>query len=227
MEYQRDYEFEDYLTDLIANREFADRSGIHQSDLNYCLNKQFLRKKLETKPTRDEVLLYSLGWATQRWLTGRPDEEPIIKDDIVVTLDALYEDIPWELKATYTGRDKEPIENVAYMRQLMAQCKARGTTTARLSRFEIMGDWQWVFPRGKSKDERDTNKANSTRPTLSAFLFTFTQDEIDRNWEWFISRRKLFEALLAGSPLLPRIESLPPAGKYECEKCPFNGEECK
>jgi len=60
------------------------------SDLNYCLNKQSLRKLYPVVDTDKEVLLFSLGYATQTWLAGKfGDASTKEIDGIVVTPDSL------------------------------------------------------------------------------------------------------------------------------------------
>lgn len=83
-------EFRAELLKKIEQREFRERTGVHCSDLIYCLNKQALRK-LYPKPTNDDtLLLFSLGYSTQRWLTGQDRDVPEKEvDGIIVTLDAL------------------------------------------------------------------------------------------------------------------------------------------
>jgi len=74
----------------IAAREFAERTGVHCSDLLYCLNKQAMRRLHPEEPTDSELLLYSLGWSTQAWISGKfVDSCPVEKDGIIVTCDAV------------------------------------------------------------------------------------------------------------------------------------------
>lgn len=84
-------EFRDEIIRQIQEREFSKREGIHCSDLIYCLNKQALRRTNPLPPDEHEILLFSLGWSTQRWLTNlSKDVAPIVVDEITVTPDALY-----------------------------------------------------------------------------------------------------------------------------------------
>ena len=230
-----DLGFKKQLLDKIAQREFYERTGTHGSDLIHCLNKQALRKLKPKEPTESEILIYSLGWASQRWLTGsfEPDEEYEV-DGIKVTPDAVYpnyEACPWELKATYQSSNKAIIENLHWLRQIMAQCKVTGTTVAYLSRLEIMGDWKWVFkPKGfKDWSEADQKafEKEHPHPTLSAVRLEFTQEEIDRNWDWMKERKVLFEAILETSILLPRVQALASGQDWECAFCPYHGVECR
>lgn len=213
--------FRQWMLDKIAQREFQERTGIHQSDLVFCLNKSALRRLKPLPTTDEEVLLYSIGWATQRWLTGQEEDEPEIeKDGIIVTLDATTSDgEPWELKATYQSANKDIQENIHWIRQLMAQCYVTGKLSATLSRFGIMGDWKWVF--GKKEE-----KAVAKRPQLHAYRFVFTQQELDDFWVWMRHRKKELERCLEERKLRPPVVALASGMSWECNYCPYNGREC-
>ncbi len=218
MEILEDLAFRKTLLDKIEKREFSDRSGTHSSDLIYCLNKSALRKLTPRPSTEEEILLFSIGWSTQRWLTGQDKETEFEVDGIKVTPDAQNErGCPWELKATYQSSNKDVSENIHWLRQIMSQCKVTGTTSAKLSRFEIMGDWKWVFGKGKEK-------AQSTRPTLHAYHIEFSPQEIENNWTWMKQRRDLYLAIMKSRVLLPKAMALPPGEDYECERCPYTRE---
>ena len=91
MQIIEDPQFRSLLLKRIAEREFSDRQGTHCSDLIYCLNKQALRRLLNPPSSEHEVLLFSLGWSTQRWITGQSEDVPeVIVDGIAVTPDALF-----------------------------------------------------------------------------------------------------------------------------------------
>ena len=227
MQITEDLNFRKFILDRLAQRAGERTEGTHGSDLIYCLNKQALRKLRQPEPTEEEVLIWGLGWSTQHELTGsyEPDTEFEL-DGIVVTPDIIMEGLecPWELKATYQSSNRPIEENLHWIRQIMAQCKVTGTTVARLSRLEIMGDWKWVF--GKKEE-----KAESKHPTLHAYKLEFTQDEIDRNWEWMLERKRLFEAILNGGfedrrVLLPKIIALASGQDWECSFCSWRGNEC-
>ncbi len=223
-----DPEFRQHLLEKIAQREFKERVGIHCSDLLYCINKQALRRKTNLPVPNHTLLLFSLGWASQRWLTGKDEDEPARElDGITVTLDAVdTKGRPWELKASYQSSSRDILENLSWIRQIMAQCKVSGKTEAFLSRFEIMGDWASVFPKGATPAEKKANKEAAKKPTLSAYKLVFTQDEIDRNWEWLKQRRDLFAEVLRTGVLLPKAQAIPPTQEWECSDCPFRGGEC-
>lgn len=247
MKISEDPQFRAQILRQIAEREFYERKGTHGSDLIYCLNKQALRKLKPMPNTDEQILTFSIGWSTQRWLTGtfEPDKEYEV-DGIVVTPDMILmggnktyynneipvsigwenphpDGFPWELKATYQSANKSIEDNIHWMRQLMAECYVTGTTTAILSRFEIMGDWKNIF--GNKKDSEPWR-----RPTLGAWRVEFTQEELDRFWEWMLDRKMRYENLLAGYPetglLLPKIVALASGQEWECGWCPYK-EECE
>ena len=253
MNITEDKEFRAALLRKIETREFHERRGIHQSDLTYCLNKQALRRIHPVVNTDADLLLYSIGWSTQRWLTGADEDEPEIEvDGIIVTLDALApsgrrvfkkfgdtnievevdEMIPWELKASFQSSARPVEENVPWLKQIAAQCYVKGVTSARLSRMEIMGNWKSVFGKkildlegnviGNEKDLESSRK-----PTLTAWRFDFTTEELQRNWAWLIDRKEKFETLLQTGTLLPKIVAIPSGQDYEAERCSYRGNLCK
>lgn len=236
MEIVEDKQFRVELLKKIRAREFSERTGIHMSDLNFCLNKQVLRKLQPKEDTDQETLIYSIGWATQRWLTGQDEDEPSkIVDGITVTCDALvpvegvildpghFNSAPWELKATYQSSNRPIIENTHWLRQIMCQCKVMGVTEAYLSRFELMGNWKMRAPKDATEEEKKNYVFE--RPTLHAYRLTFTQDEIDKNWAWFLERKKAYEEMMETGELLPKVTALPPGQAWECDYCNYK-EEC-
>ena len=89
MKIAEDQEFKKKLLTKIEEREFSERTGVHCSDLIYCLNKQALRKSKPLPTQEHELLLFSLGLSTQDWLTGKQgDMDGIEVDGITVTPDA-------------------------------------------------------------------------------------------------------------------------------------------
>jgi len=236
VEITRDYEFERKLIQKIAAREFHVRTGVHCSDLLYCLNKQGLRRAYPRDNTDNEVLLFSLGWSTQRWLTHSWEDEPsMLVDGILVTMDALSTavdpegpEVPWELKATFTSKDKPLEENVAYIRQTKAQAYCKGVLEVKRTRFEVMGNWKSVFGKKEEKDLPENQK-----PTLSAWNCKFTKPELVENWKWMKWRRDLFKTIVDTEKvkpkikaLLPKIKAVPSGQAWECNRCPFLDKEC-
>lgn len=217
MKITKDDEFKKWIINEIVQREFNVRAGVHCSDLIYCLNKQALRRVMPLPSTEHEVLTFSLGWASQRWLTGKlKDEDTIEVDGIQVTPDCLWDCRPWELKATFTSSERDISENDSWLKQIMAQCYVTKTLEARLTRLELMGNWKSIF--GKREEK---GKPENQKPTLSAFKLEFSQDELDSNWLWLRARKSLFDALLKDTaPLLHKGLALPEKHEWECDYCP-------
>jgi len=236
MKITADPQFRLELLQRIAEREFAERTGVHCSDLIYCLNKQALRR-FKPLPIDDAtLLLFSLGWSTQRCLTGQREDEPEMEvDGIIVTLDALYPEtnpppVPWELKATFQSNTRPIEENIHWIRQIMAQCYVTGSCVAYLTRLEIMGDWKSIFkPKGFkdwSDEEQEKFQTEHRKPTLSAYRLEFTQEELDRNWAWLRERRDLFLQVLDTQKLLPKAVAIPSGQEWECGWCAYKEAGC-
>lgn len=134
--------------------------------------------------------------------------------------------IPYELKATYQSANRAIEDNAHWIRQVEAQCYVTGTTEAYLTRFELMGDWGAVYPKGKTSEEKDAYRAKHPRPTLHAYKLTFSQEEIDKNWRWFLGRKEEFLQVIETGKLLPKAAALAPAGSYECQHCSYT-KECE
>jgi len=229
--------FKEKLLQKIADREFQERTGVHQSDLIYCLNKQVLRKLKPAPNTERELLLFSLGWATQRWLTGQDKDEPEKEvDGIIVTCDAMSGIdegvVPWELKCTFQSSGKPIEENTHWIRQLMAQCYVTGTTTAYLSRLEVMGGWTWVWnmrakPEKIAKLVAEKGENWDAHPTLSVIKVEFAQDELDRFWAWLKERRDLYLEILSSEKLVAPAYALASGMTFECDYCSYREKECQ
>ncbi len=218
-----------WILDKIRTREFGLREGIHQSDLNYCLNKAMFRRLKPTQDADHNLLVFSLGYATQRWLTGQDKDEPEREvDGIKVTLDSMVDGLPWELKATFQSTSRPVEENVPWLRQIMAQCYVTGTTQAKLTRFCLLGNWKWVYRPSKPEKIAELVKEFgenwAEHPILTAYDLTFTQEEIQRTWAWFLERKKLFQSILNTGKPLPKILALPSGQEYECSECEFKGD---
>lgn len=219
---EQDDRFKADLIRRIAEREFSERTGIHTTDLIYCLNKQALRRTHPIEDDEHTILLYSLGWSTQRWLTGQDQDEPeITVDGITVTMDALWGDKPYELKATYQSSNKPIEDNINWIRQLMSQAYVGKSLEVYLTRLEIMGDWGSVFGKKEEKSLPEHRK-----PSLSAYHIRFELQELERHWEWMLERRDLFQKLLDGMPLLPMGIAVPKGNEFECGYCPYKGNLC-
>ncbi len=229
----------DELVQLMAEREFSTRDEkFHQSDGVYCLNKAALRRWSPRKATLADVMRHSRGYATQRWLTGKPDELPIEVDGIVVTLDATWPsdpNLPWELKNTDQSSTK-PI-GLHWLRQLMAQAYVKHINKVALTRWANMGNWKWVWNRKPTPEKlaelvEQYGENWADHPILQVYDIEFTEVELKANWEWLKRRKRLFDRMMEEHALLPRGFALPnkpdteDPEEWECKDCPYNGNEC-
>ncbi len=218
MQVERDIAFETYILHRIEEEEFSVREGVHCTDLLYCLNKQACRKFYPAPNTQQETLLFSLGWSTQRWLTRADKDAPeIIRDGITVTPDSYFESCPWELKTTFQSSEKPVEDNGAWVRQVMSQCYVSSSLVGRISRLELAGNWKSIF--GKKEEK---SKTENQKPTLHAYKLTFTQEELDRHWEWMKVRRDLYLKVLETKALLPKVLALASGMSWECDFCKPN-----
>ena len=229
----------DALLQRIAEREFGARTGTHQSDLVYCLNRQALRKLKPKPPTDSEVLTFMRGHASQAWLTGKfNDQPPVTVDGITVTLDAVWyeDDLPWELKSTFQSSNRPVAENVHWLRQLMAECYVQGTHKIVLSRVEDMGNWSWIYrPKKPEKIAELVERYGPNwdeHPTVHVYEIEFDDAELKANWAWLQRRKVLYEAVLKTGVLLPKALALPSVSNqddpedWECKTCGYQ-KECE
>lgn len=86
----KDEPFRTALLKRIADREAKERTGIHQSDLVFCLNRSALKRLYPEPPKDADILRWGKGYAIQRWLTGKLEDAPTVTlDGIQVTPDAF------------------------------------------------------------------------------------------------------------------------------------------
>jgi hypothetical protein len=90
-----------------------------------------------------------------------------------------------------------------------------------------MGNWKSIFGKKEEKGLPENQK-----PTLHAFKLEFTQEELEDNWIWLVSRAELFKEMLDSRTddltqiLVPPALALPIGHEWECKDCDYQ-EECK
>jgi len=91
MKVSKDPEAKAEILRRMREADFQDRTGIHQSDLVYCINKSYLYKTEPVEPSESDVLRWGRGVASQRYLTRKlHDVETVELDGIQVTPDAFF-----------------------------------------------------------------------------------------------------------------------------------------
>ena len=203
------------IVERMRTRMQGDRSeGVHLSDLLLCLNRPYFKKDVEEQLTDQQVLLFSMGRAIQDWLTGVADDADEVQiDGVWMTPDYVQSTNPWECKLTYMSDNKDTPEH--WLRQMKSYCKALGVNTFSCVRLGIMGDWSWVY-------KRKGVVANDEHPVLTPLTYTFTDEELEENWDWVVRRREMLEmAIDAETPpslLFADYMGLEDA-KWRCKNC--------
>ena len=201
------------ILQLIRERSWSDRTGLHFSDLNYCLRKPYYREKYPDiameQEKEDTTLIFSLGHAWEYWLTRTDEHHEYKQDGITCTPDFSYrEGEIWEIKATYLSARKDIREQTTWLRQCMAYCKVTGVTTFYIVPLHVMGTWDGIWKKkGENLDRR--------RPLMNVWRCEFTQEEIDVNWELGLHKKKLLEEAIATSNPMGN----PMQEKWECGFC--------
>jgi len=232
MKISKDPEAKAEILRRMKEADFQDRTGVHQSDLVFCLNKAYLYKVEPVEPKESDILRWGRGIASQRYLTRSLYDEPTVEiDGIQVTPDALWTDgNPWELKDTDASSNKQITDSPHYLRQIMNQCKVLGKTTARISLLFNMGNWRWVYrPKDPVKIQALVDEYGedwAAHPTLEVYKVEFTQAEIDENWKQMAARRDLYLKIHETGKLLPKPLALMSGSDFECSWCAYR-ERCE
>lgn len=171
------------------------RTGIHVSDLLYCLRKTYFRRVNEIPITDRMQLLFAIGKAMHNYLHPGQGEQSVEVDGILCSPDNTEDKS--EIKTTRSNSDKfNPSDMPKWERQMMAYCKALGVKVYNLDAFFICGNYKPPFP------------------TLRTFEYTFTEGEIESNWQWLKARRDiLVKALETDTPPAKDCE------EWECKEC--------
>ena len=168
------------------------REGIHLSSLIYCLTKAYLDTKQTMGCTDSEILLFVTGFALEEVLipkfpnvsSPKYEYEGIVYRPDFVILDDPADDADHftnvtdlcEIKSTRKGyknySESIPEKWIIYQ---MAGCKIMGTNT-----YNLIGILVAERPRGE----------------LVCETITYTQDEIDSNWDYILARRDVYKEAL-------------------------------
>ena len=199
MEISRRETFEEVLLNEMM-LEVLDNTRTHPSvtDLIYCLTKNWLNAK-RTKPqqlSRQTKLFFAIGLGM---------EDNMLKQRKNVLASGVYNGVSYhadsiddelvEFKTTRTNPAKYP-EGIPlhHLRQMMTYLKAVGKTRVMYSvLFLIQAD-------------------------LHVYELTFTQEEIDKNWEWIELRKQVWEE---ADRTLQAPESFKHNESWECLRCDF------
>lgn len=171
------------------------RTGVHVSDLLYCLRKTYFRRVYDIPVTDRMQLLFAIGYSMHNYLHPGQGEESVEVDGIICSPDNTGE--AEEIKTTRSNSDRFTPEDMPHwIQQMMAYCKALKTTTYKLMVYFICGNYKPPFP------------------TLRTFEYKFSAKEIEDNWNWLLKRRDI---------LLKALEDEKPPARdcepWECKEC--------
>lgn len=191
---------QDLLKELMDEID-EDRSAMHPSvtDLIYCLTKSWYKANGQALEETDKTKLYFvIGLGLERALLVARKVKPVYGEfeGVHYHLDSIDQGL-LELKSTRAWPAKEgeePKFSDSWIRQTQAYCKANGILQCDIAVIYI----------GK--------------PDFRAYNVTYTQAEVDKNWDWIIKRKAIWESAMA-TMTVPKAYST--NEDWECKECTY------
>jgi hypothetical protein len=177
-------------------------SGIHMTELMYCLTRSYYERLAPTQKTFEDVLTMSLGIFLERVIVpAQWRAEGKCKDGIDYSPDFWSDAISGrlnELKTTRMSSKKADTNDwpESWIEQMKGYCYAEGLTEYGLCVVHIMGNYKPPMPELRTK------------------RFIFTELELKQNWEYLLFRKEQLINCFA--------TQVPPTPKKWCK-----GWECK
>lgn len=165
-----------------------ERTGIHLSDLIYCIRKPYFRKMgLSSLPSNELCVLWMTGYAFQAYMFPLDEEITIQVDGINCTPDILS---GIEVKSTRQSSRKFSLEDMGHWkRQILGYCKALNKLEYDLVVLFLMGNYAPPFP------------------DIDCWHIGTTVEEVEDNWQEILTKRNILEeALKIGIPPEPDCE---------------------
>ncbi|RLI81738.1 MAG: hypothetical protein DRP01_10615 [Archaeoglobales archaeon] len=182
-------------------RERREGDEIHFSSLNFCLRKEFIRRKYQIEPEPEIALMWTAGALFHDAFKLPRKEELYRRDGIYCRPDAIYEvdgkEYPVEIKTT-RAKMRERADQRHYIRQLMAYCRVLEVNIGYLAVVYMMGDYRERVPK------------------LVVNRMEFEPGEIEENWKWLVERKDLLKWCLENGVPPPRDTR---AEEWECNHC--------
>jgi hypothetical protein len=164
---------QDILNILIEEYSLMEpRSGIHSSDLIYCLTRSYHSKVDYIPPTEAESLTFSIGLGLERVIIQHTATrvEPIEIEGVWLSPDFLLQNIHSELKTTRWGENHDLPST--WLQQVMNYCYATDHLVYNLVVLHIIP------------------------AKLRGWRLFFTQEEIEENWGYMLQRKEVLEQAL-------------------------------
>lgn len=178
--------------------------GIHVSELYRCLTASYWNKSEEHKlpPTDKELLYFAIGFALEEVLLKNGDNEDQVSEQMDgIWLSKDYVDlggIGLDLKSTRmylldSGVPKYGWSSM-WMRQFMSYARLMDKTIYSVAILQLI------------------------KPDFIAGTFTFTDEELEENWQWVLKRKHILTTYMdMGVPPTPFAHN----EEWECKNCRF------
>lgn len=221
------------ILDRIAGKYIESRTGLHQSELIYCLTKSYYKRMMGDgmKPSDKDILTWIVGLGLEEVLLEQPIEEDSIEDQKQPIIKAFLNKLKkLQIKLTRKNRPEgKEVDGVSispdYHSEHLNVFAELKTTRAYYNK---EGEPTKGYPFGWIKQIMGYAYAfNVTKFTLVVYqiiqaqmfgkLIEFTQDELNKFWhEYILPRKKILETSLK--------EKLPPEPfkhneTWECNNC--------
>ncbi len=181
------------------------REGLHQSQLSHCLTLSYHDMTDPLPPTDQEVKLYAIGFAFEEVLLATEQTpKAITMDGISLSLDSTDLFGPIDTKTTRmraAGRKGEGGFQLpeGWRRQFATYAKALGVLSFGIVVMHLV------------------------EPELTAWRVSYTQQELDDNWAWYLDRASALESMLAaGDPQTYLWNAEQKPGSWDCEHCRYS-----
>ena len=170
------------------------REGIHTTDCLYCLRKAFWNKTNPLLPTPQETMYYLSGLGLQAALLKSFSSLPISVDGIWMSADYTDNNTLLELKTTMIGRKRLDAYDFpeGWIKQIMAYCYGYKRNSAVLLVVTLL------------------------RRELLSYVLTFTDKELEENWEMIKHRAAELQDCLDSSKV-PMSKGF----DFECPECRY------
>ena len=189
-----------HLADLYNIKEV--REPNHLSSYVYCRTRTFLDQQQAAEPTDEEVMLFSLGYALQDVLTPKDATAPLInKYGIIYRPDMILTGRLNEIKTTRKSAKNHFNDEAlpeTWLEYMLGGCYMMDSKVYDLIVLYLMGNYAPPMPQ------------------IYADTFTFTQAEIEDNWQIIMNRKYVLDTALESKKIPTPYEH---CNLWECQYC--------
>lgn len=201
MEFIQNPQIQKELFDRLRKKYLTNKPHPHLTELLYCLTRGWYDKHDPLAPSDKELLYFAIGFGMEEVLLRFPDEvapKSQVMDGISLTLDYIdLQGAGLDLKSTRMGID--PNTGIPkkgwpefWLKQFMGYAKLIGQNTFGVAIISLI------------------------QPGLHCGTFIFTNEEIEANWEWVLSRKMQYSTFI-DSPPTPFVYN----EEWECKNCRY------